>query len=327
MPCFHPLQAFFTVGEDGKKIVKFSNAGARLFYNDVKPVGDNNLSIPCGRCMGCRLERSRQWAVRIMHEAKLYSDNCFVTLTFNDDGLSSQCVNNSLDRNHVRLFLYRLRSRFRRGVDVVDRRTGLVKDVYKRDKIRVFYCGEYGDKLGRPHYHLCLFNMDFPDKKVFKRSKGFVYYVSDVLSLLWPYGNCMISDLTFDSAAYVARYCLKKITGDQADDHYQGRLPEFCQASLKPGIGYDWLVRYGNSDCFNLDEVVVNGHKCKPPRYYDKYLEKVNPEMYAMAKVLRSVDGQRRNERNGDATYRRLLAREKCQEARVNNLVRMLERS
>lgn len=305
MPCYYPLQASFFLQDDGKKKIRFSNSAAELFYNGHKSLSDSHLSLPCGRCMGCRLEKSRQWAVRIMHEASLYEDNCFVTLTFDDKHLGTMCPNGSIDRKHMQDFMKRLRQKFK------DRR------------IRVFYCGEYGDDFGRPHYHLCLFNIDFPDKTYWKSINGFNYYISDVLSDIWSFGHNVISDLTFESAAYVARYCTKKINGSLAEDHYKGRTPEFCQASLKPGIGSDWIDKFGKSDVWPFDEVVVRGYKCKPPRYYDKRLEKIDPIAFEESKVSRT---DRAIKKEDDNTHRRLLVKEKCQAARMKQLVRKLER-
>lgn len=305
MVCYHPLQAVFSVRDDGKKDVRFSNSAAKLFQAGLSFVDDDGrLSLPCGRCMGCRLERSRQWAVRIMHEASLYSHNCFVTLTFDDEHLAKMCPGGSLDRRHVQLFLKRLRRRF-------DDR-----------KIRYYYCGEYGDRFERPHYHLCLFNLDFEDKVLHGRRNGFDYFESPSLRELWSFGFSVVTDLTFESAAYVARYCVKKVNGDMADEHYKGRLPEFGQASLKPGLGSGWLDKYGVSDVWRHDDVVVNGNLCKPPRYYDRVLERLDPVAYAALKARREVVCKEREE---DNTHARLLDKEKCHKARVKQLKRPLE--
>ncbi|QGH72127.1 MAG: replication associated protein [Microviridae sp. ctjWc39] len=315
MPCYHPLQAYYSVRSDGKKDLHFSSEltkfASRSFHEGKKlpaSLAGSFLSLPCGRCMGCRLERSRQWAVRIMHEAQLYEDNCFITLTFDEDNLKKMCPNGSLDRKHMQNFLKRLRQKFG------DR------------KIRTFYCGEYGDDLGRPHYHACLFNLDFTDKLFWKSVNGCRYYTSKSLRDVWTFGHSVVGDLTFDSAAYVARYCTKKVTGDKAliEDHYKGRLPEFCQASLKPGIGSGWLDRFGASDVFPLDEVVVRGVRCKPPRYYDKRLERDDPIAFEKLKLLRL---ERAKDKEDDNTHARLLVKEKCQQARFKKLIRTLERS
>lgn len=301
MPCYFPLQATFSLRADGKKDIKFSNANARAFATGRKPIGDSNLSLPCGRCMGCRLERSRQWAVRCVHESKCYDDNCFVTLTFSPEHVPKD---GSLSRKHVQDFLKRLRFRF--------------SDI----KIRVFYCGEYGDQLGRPHYHLCLFNFDFKDRVKFKRVNDFWYYSSDVLSNLWPFGHSTCCDFSFETAAYVARYCTKKVTGSQAESHYEGRVPEFAGMSLKPGIGKTWFDKFASTDMFVDDCVISRGAKSKPPRYYDILRDRVDPDGFAKAKEARRELGESMSD---NSTCKRLATRLKCLEARTRLLVRRLE--
>lgn len=303
MPCFFPLQARFSFREDGKKDITFSNENAKLFHKGIKPFGDNNLSLPCGRCMGCRLERSRQWAVRCLHEAKCYEDNCFITLTYAPEHLPKD---GSLVRKHVQDFMKRLRFKFS------DR------------KIRYFYCGEYGEDLGRPHYHLCLFNFDFSDRKKLYKVNNFWYYRSDILESLWTYGNSTCCDFSFETAAYVARYCTKKVNGSKAEEHYQGRVPEFAGMSLKPGIGASWFDKYAKSDLFPHDNVVVRGAKSKPPRYYDILRDRVDPEGFAKAKEARKELGESMED---NSTFKRLAVRLKCLEARTRLLVRKLERS
>lgn len=301
MPCYFPLQATFSLRSDGKKDLKFSKANARLFHQGNKPLGDNNLSLPCGRCMGCRLERSRQWAVRCLHEAKCFEDNCFVTLTYAPEHLPPD---GSLCRSHVQDFLKRLRRKFE------DR------------KIRVFYCGEYGDQLSRPHYHLCLFNFDFPDKEKLFKIGGNWIFESKILSDLWPFGHSSVGAFSFETAAYVARYCTKKINGSQAEDYYQGRVPEFAGMSLKPGIGKSWYDKFAKTDLLPHDNVVVRGSPCKPPRYYDILWEREDPEGFAKAKEARRELGESMED---NCTFKRLAVRLKCLEARTKTLVRKLE--
>ncbi|AZL82741.1 replication initiator protein [Apis mellifera associated microvirus 6] len=302
MPCYFPLQAKFSLRKDGKKDIKFSATNARLFSKGLSFHGDNNLSLPCGNCMGCRLERSRQWAVRCLHESKCFEDNCFVTLTYADEFLPE---GGTLVRKDIQDFVKRLRMYFS------DR------------KIRVFYCGEYGDKMARPHYHLILFNLDFPDKeKLFKIQDNWVYG-SKILQSLWKFGHSSIGAFSFESAAYVARYCTKKINGSLAKDHYNGRVPEFAGMSLKPGIGASWFEKFGRSDLFPHDNLVVRGAKCKPPRYYDILRERVDPDGFAKAKLARKELGESMAH---DSTFKRLATRLKCFEAKTKVLVRKLEK-
>lgn len=313
MPCYFPLQAVFSVRSDGKKNIRFSSVGAEAFSSGRVLVNDSSLSLPCGRCMGCRLERSRQWAVRCVHESKCFEDNCFVTLTYSPESLPKD---GSLCRKHVQDFLKRLRAKF-------DDR-----------KIRVFYCGEYGDDLGRPHYHLCLFNFDFKDRVRWKKVNDFWYYVSFSLSSLWPYGHSTVCDFSFDTAAYVARYCTKKINGPDADAHYRrwcdvtgdeiNLVPEFVGMSLKPGIGRSWYDKFSKTDLFPHDNVVSNGVPCKVPRYYDVLRERDDPFGFARAKQARR-DFAEENSQNSSS--KRLAVRLKCLQSRIRLLVRKMESS
>lgn len=318
MVCFKPMQAIYNKRADGKLNIKFSDLAARSFYGDNEVTSreyPNILSIPCSQCIACRLERSRQWATRAMHEASLYEDNSFITLTYNND-----FVPHSLDKRSMQLFMKRLRRHF------------------PERKIRSFYCGEYGEKLGRPHYHAALFNIDFDDKEYWKTVNGNRYYTSDRLNDIWTdpvtkrsLGYSVVGDLTFESAAYIARYCTKKITGAKAEEHYTKVLstgeviklqPEFCQASRRPGLGNEWFQKYGMTDVYPLDEVIVRGAKAKPPRYYDKLLERSNVDIFNVVKLQRE---ERRDDKAEDNVFKRLLVKQKCQEARMKQLVRTLE--
>lgn len=305
MPCYFPLQAISVprYGDTVKRSIKFSHERSLLFKSGSKlPANSNALQIPCGKCMGCRLERSRQWAARCMHEAKMYEDNCFITLTYSDDFLPSD---GSLVRKHVQDFMKRLRQEF-------SGRT-----------IRFFGCGEYGEGLNRPHYHLCLFNLHFEDRVKFKRINDFWFYTSDVLTSLWKFGHCLISDFSFETAAYVARYCTKKINGDLAKSHYGIRVPEFVMFSNRPGIGKPWFDKFGQTDVFPSDTISVRGAHCKPPRYYDLLRERVDPDGLAKAKEARRIRGESKQD---DNSFERLGVKLKCQERRMKLLIRNLER-
>lgn len=323
MPCFYPLQAVFAEFADGKRKAFFPQL-FRDRFRSGKPLPSAVLSVPCGRCMGCRLERSRQVALRCLHESKLYEHNCFVTLTFDDEHLVKQCPltegGYSLVRKHTQDFMKRLREKFRSGFDWVDR--DRVSHFCSFSSIRVFGCGEYGDRLFRPHYHLCLFNCYFPDQVKWSKINGFWHYNSAVLSSLWTFGHATVTDFSFETAAYVGRYCTKKVTGDLADRHYAGRLPEFSIFSNRPGLGKAWFVKFGKSDVLPTDSCVVRRAICKPPRYYDKLRERDDPEAFLRAKEIR-VD--RAMEKVEDNSYARLLVKEKCMDARIRLLVRKLE--
>ncbi len=287
MPCFRPL-------------VGFRDPTGGFVFARHKSIG-LEMRVPCGRCIGCKLERSRQWAVRCMHEASLYDDNCFLTLTYKDERVPRF---GSLSMDDWQKFWKRLRRRF------------------VGSRIRFFGCGEYGDHTGRPHYHACVFGFDFVDKVPWRVTNGHESWRSVSLEQVWPHGHAELGSVNFDSAAYVARYCTKKITGDAAADHYAAvdvetgelgsRLPEFSTMSRRPGIGAGWFEKFAD-DVYPSDEVIVRGSVAKPPRFYDQLLARTSPEVAASVQAER-----RRNRSREDETPARLRVREVCAEARVN---------
>lgn len=261
MPCFHPLSAW-QVDEEPVVFKEVANAKA--------------LKLPCGQCIGCRLERSRQWAVRCMHEASLHADNVFVTLTYSDDWKVSE----SLVYGDFQDFVKRLR---RFNIRRLRAEGAALPRSCQVSCVRHYMAGEYGEEFRRPHFHAILFGVFFPDREFFRNGPGgHKLWRSATLERLWPHGFSSIGDVTLESAAYVARYVTKKVTGDRAAEHYgeicepvtgeiRAKVPEFNRMSLKPGIGAEWFRRY-QAEVYPRDFVVVNGVKQKPPRYYDKLL-------------------------------------------------------
>lgn len=260
------------------------------------------LTIPCGRCIGCRLERSRQWALRCMSEAQLHPDNSFITLTYSDDFLPSDL---SLDKSHFQNFMKRLRF------------------AHPEKKIRFYACGEYGENFSRPHYHAIIFNHDFTPRLHHSTRSGHRLYTSPELEKLWPYGFHYIGEVSFDSAAYVARYITKKIGGSIAADHYQGRTPEFSLMSLKPGIGQAWFEKY-HRDCYPSDFMVNNGVKHTVPKYFDLLLDRMNPALLFKLKAKRKK-AQLKHADN--STLRRLQIRYAVRLSRIKTIHRHMEAS
>lgn len=259
MPCYHPLHAFKGLSEDKQKI--------KICFKRSNSWRGEKIDLPCGQCIGCRLERARQWAVRCTHEASLYDKNCFITLTYNDENLPKE---HSLILEHYQLFMKRLRKKYGSG-------------------IRFFHCGEYGEEFGRPHYHALLFNHDFEDKKYHSTHNGSRLYTSESLSTLWPFGFSIIGEVSFESAGYVARYALKKVTGKKSGEYYQQRKPEYCTMSRRPGIGKKWYEKY-KGEVYPNDKIFLRGIQAKPPKFYDKQLEKENPSEMAIIKIQREKD-------------------------------------
>lgn len=318
MPCYSPLKGWKNPDTGG---IVFRRNGAR-----------EKMEVACGQCLGCRLDRSRMWAMRIVHESSLHEldrGNSFITLTYRD---RSECTEDqiegkwyvpddwSLHKEHFQKFMKRLR-----------KATG--------DKIKYFHCGEYGSKckhglelglvdcplcnVGRPHYHACMFNYCPLDLVEYAPGR----FTSPSLEKIWKYGFVDVGELNFASAAYVARYILKKITGPKADDHYMQCdidgvatwvEPEYC--TMSNGIGKDWFDKY-KSDVFPSDEVPVPGVGVlkKVPRYYEEIWKNEAPMSMEEIKAVR----QKFREEHGDEyTPERLMAKYKVKKAQVNMLKR-----
>lgn len=359
MPCFKPLETWIQSGKrtaNGKRVLLFQYHPA--LCNSTKP----DLMTQCGRCIGCLLSKSREWSVRCMHEASLHWDNCWLTLTLNDEYLATRPNPFSVqrgDKSEVTRFFKRLRKKYTPKMP-----KGLSRDEQdawrQQHSIRYFYCAEYGETCffcnknerlcpcpqyypwrGRPHYHVCLFNHDFSDKKFFKTINGCHHYTSDQLDSLWTcpdtglhMGWATISDLTPDSAAYTARYSLKKIKGDLAEQpdpatglkHYQrispygevlDLVPEYNSMSRRSGIGKGWLDKY-SKEILDNDAVLFKELRIKPPRYYDLKLEDHFPEIIAKNKKSR-ID---KAKSSPDNTPDRLAVREYIAEQKATKLCR-----
>lgn len=224
------------------------------------------MRVPCGQCIGCRIEKSRKWAIRCVHEAQLHDEKCFITLTYDDEHLPP---NRSLRKEDMTLFLKRLRK------------------AIEPQKVRFIQCGEYGDQTDRPHHHMILYGYDFhEDRKYLCKSGDNTLYHSPMLDKLWGHGACQIGDVTFESAAYVAKYTIKRKTGPQAVEEYdeKGRIAPYITMSRRPGIGADWYDEF-KGDVYPYDEVVVRDKvTCKPPPYYDKLLRKEDELLYLKIK-------------------------------------------
>ena len=260
MPCFHPLTGALYTFADGSRKLSFTNLPPPYSSREI-------VQVPCGQCIGCRLEKSRKWAMRCVMEASLHDSNCFVTLTYDDDHLPKD--GDQWKKDYVD-FMKRLRKRL--------------------GKVRFFHCGEYGERNGRPHHHAILFGIDFTDRErssSYSQDSGFFrYFSSPILSSLWPFGYSSVGDMTFESAAYVARYCLKKVTGPAAEAHYKGWPPEYVTMSRRPGIAQGWLDKY-MSDVYPADRCFARGVPCKPPRYFDEQFKLYFPAEFDKLKAMR----------------------------------------
>lgn len=309
MTCFYPLKGWRA------KEVNPSTGKRKIVFSRQLGFVDQPVEVPCGQCSGCRLARSREWAIRCAHEASLHQENIFITLTYDDLHLPED---RSLNYRHFQLFMKRL-------LVYADRHLN-------RNKVRFYMCGEYGEQFGRPHYHACVFNLDLPDKKLWKTVRGNAIYQSEKLQEIWGHGYTSIGSVTFQSAAYVARYIMKKVTGDEAASHYEWidpetgevfqRKPEFTNMSRQPGIGRGWIDKY-REDVFPHDYVVLkSGVKVSPPRFYTNQYELLYPIEAAALRLRRK---QRAASRADNNTPDRLRVREKVLHSKLRQLKRTIE--
>lgn len=247
MDCMNPMYAV-KIGDKFRFVgaVNGTSQAKRKYLYDTT---GNFIILPCGQCIACRLNKSRDWATRCVLEAKMHEQNCFITLTYSEENCPPDM---SLQKRDFTNFIKRLR--FNTG-----------------KKIRYYAAGEYGDLHGRPHFHACLFGYKPDDLVLWQYRDGVALYNSATLSKAWQYkGFVSVGDVTFESAAYVARYVTKKITGDRSEEHYHGRQPEYTVMSRRPGIAANFFEKY-STDIYGKDFIVIRDQiKCKPPRYFDR---------------------------------------------------------
>lgn len=311
MPCTRPLTGY-------RALIPNPNGKRSIVFNASEGFKDLPVKLPCGRCPDCKLEYSRQWAIRGSHELACFEDNCFITLTYADSHLPDY---GQLVKKDFQDFMKRLRKH------------------YEPRRIRYMMCGEYGEKFARPHFHAILFNLDFTDKQLLHRNhNGDNLYSSETLSKIWGKGLTSIGGATFESVAYVARYITKKVIGPDAEDHYEfldydgvvhERVKEYAHTSKKPGIGKTWLEKF-KGDVFPRDYVVIRGKKMAPPKYYKSQLEKMDSEMHAVLSAQRKGIGieNRINELSGnpgDNSWDRLVVREIITVEKMTKLKRSIE--
>lgn len=277
MTCLSPRTVGFK--SDGKTICWSQTQYSKEFAT---------FQLPCGKCLPCRLEYARQWAVRCVHEAQMHEENCFITLTYDDAHLISP----KLIYKHFQDFMKRLRKT-------------------KPDaQIGVFVTGEYGEKRKRPHWHALIFNWRPSDPEYkYTSDRGDIVFSSKSLSKLWPSGAAEFGDVTFNSAGYCARYAAKKLGHGKDGTH---GLEPISKKSSKHAIGKRWLEKYW-PDAFNHGRIILpDGASCAIPRYYEKWLQKNEPEAF-----VRYVT-QTKNEKIQKAQNKE--AKEKDKETKINLL-------
>lgn len=303
MSCYHPLKAFkigvHVSGKDKYKIVpydvhhitQYTAEGGWVpvrepFYGSVGIHRSEWIEIPCGHCVGCRLDYSRQWANRCMLELQYHKSAYFVTLTYDEEHVP-RCYHPDVEvdemveemtlcKRDFQLFMKRLRK-------------------FTGQKLRYFACGEYGSQTFRPHYHAIIYGLELDDLEVYSRKNSYVYYNSDTLSRIWSYGHVVVGEVNWDTCAYTARYIMKKVDGEDKimTDVFKVQ-PEFTLMSRKPGIAYQYLIDH--PEVYDYDQINIStprgGKQFKPPRYFDKLFDIDNHEKMVDVKERRKADAK-----------------------------------
>lgn len=269
MPCEAPLTAYRPT------------PGGPLLFSKLKQLPHKKIQLPCGKCILCRQEHARQWAVRITHEAQLWEYSSFVTLTYSDEHLPK---NQNLHYPDLQDFWKRLRK--------------------KVGALRYYSVGEYGDKTNRPHYHACIFGHAFTQDRVILRTEPYLLWTNPLLQETWGLGHVSVGELTYQTALYTASYVTKKLGYKKRYvqlDCGSGELLDMVQpkalisngggrkSALRPqsAIAKQWLEKHGKH-VYNHDAVVINGTQQKPPRYYDKWLKDHDPDKHSEIKEERN---------------------------------------
>jgi hypothetical protein len=316
MGCNFPIEAYQPPG------------GGRLIFNRKygQKQGLNRIDVPCNNCMGCKMDYTRQWAMRCTHEASLHEDNAFITLTYDEEHVPSD---GSLDHSHFQKFFKRLRR-------------SLPPDY---PPVKYYMCGEYGDvqpgwphkELGRPHYHALVFGYDWPDKELFGTRGGYEIFGSELLAHQWQLGHVELGTVTFESACYTAGYVSKKLkrshygyndrynTRDTLTGELAVRSPEYCQMSRggkkrqkdgtvtsTGGIGKEWFDKYRGD--LDKDFITMRGQRMRPPKYYDRLEREEDADKFQLKldnRFLENMAGEPIDLKTG---YRI----EKCQKTRFD---------
>ena len=256
MQCSRPVKGYVKYGGGFTTHIKDANMGQLL-------------TLPCGQCIQCRINRQEEWAIRCVHESKSHPEetNHFVTLTYDETNIPDS---HSLEKQQLLDFIRALRKR-------------------TPNKIRYYASGEYGDKGGRPHYHALIFNLPITDLTPLRRNKnGEWLYQSLWLEKSWQKGECPIGQITWQSAKYAAKYTQKIYKSrDQQEiaDHYSRSdgqrqwqvQPEFQIQSR--GLGLLHLQKF-YKDHYPLDFCIINGKKKQLPSYYDYALKKIDEKLH-----------------------------------------------
>lgn len=252
MQCIKPLKA------------SLDSSGNITFSSKKAIPGLVPFQLPCRKCLPCRLNTAREKAIRCWHETKMHKDSIFLTLTYNDENLTTPY----LHYPDFQLFMKSLLERLNRDI----------QNPFERIKIPYLVTGEYGEEKKRPHWHAILYNFRPEDaKKLYTTSRGDICYDSKFITDIWQKGKIEFGSVTLDSANYVARYAAKKLVHGLDHEH---KYHPIHKTSSKHAIGKKWIEKYHEHTFNNGYVILPNGQKSGIPRYYKDWLKQHNFDSY-----------------------------------------------
>lgn len=351
MKCVTPMFRRYQIGEHSKgKIVSRKEVLENLNFNPnyisfcldkmnaetrKKMKGYLYEQIPCRHCWACHLNYSAEWATRIIYECRKYTHNYFVTLTFNDNWLpvleqieykdkiyinpeDGTWNEGSVWEPYMHKFIHDLRQYLQREKN----HTGM----------KYFYCMEYGETTHRPHAHILLMNCplntwefdDWYQDDMYK-----LHWKTNEIQQFWRYGIIDIGEVEWSSAAYVARYCTKKLHQKNNEDYCrEGKLPEFIRMSR--GLGMDYYKEH-KDEIYKNDEIVMrtvrgNVGSYKPPKAWDRKFKEEHPDQWEMIKLSRLKAAERARKLQSEVSDYTDLKKLEMQEEKINIKAKMLPR-
>lgn len=240
------------------------------------------LVLPCGHCVGCRLDNARMWSMRMMHEARYSKHTYFVTLTYADENLPPDA---DLRYSDLRDFFKRARHHYQGEPAPTSRRPNARQVTLEAPAFRYFACGEYGDRTLRPHYHFAAFDFKIDDLRPFKQTASGWYFISESLRQVWRHGHVIVAPLEWSSASYISRYVTKKMRGQDirikrlaANEDEEAEYYTVQRAFQSKGLGLRWYED-NKQEVWDLDACLFRGqYLVKVPRYYYKKLKECDPD-------------------------------------------------
>lgn len=212
---------------------------------------EGDLVLPCGACYECKSKRASEWAMRCRHEIGSHDENCFLTLTYDDENLPSELI----CKEYFQKFMKRLRK-------------------LTKTKLKYIVSHEYGGRTGRPHHHAIIFGWTPPSQDyLMKAPSGEPLFTSKTVDKLWPYGYHSIGEANAKTAYYIASYSLKSNSVD-VNNKTTGEVTtvkDTMNCSTRPAIGKEFFMQ-------NVDQILATEKYI--PRYYIKLLEKHFPEKF-----------------------------------------------